>query len=204
MAARGAGTDAGEAWFAGFTLQQSLLLAFLAIALVAAKLVLRIKLGIPGHSYLLVAPVLVLARSLVPRFGAATLTGALGGLGLMALGLGPGGPLSVLQFGLSGLAVDAVALLWPGFGGSWTAAAVAGVCLAVARAPVQLAAPLMAGMPLDAAALLVGGKTLSTAAFSLVGALLAVPVARRVLRAHLASTPAPGGPDPDDPHPDRH
>jgi hypothetical protein len=91
--------------------REALLLAFFAAFIVLAKAALRWHLHVPGHSMFATSLFLVLARTCIPRFGAATATGLLAGLATAALGMGRGGPLLVAKLLLPGLVVDVGARL---------------------------------------------------------------------------------------------
>ncbi|MCA0941605.1 hypothetical protein LCM08_19015 [Salipiger pacificus] len=176
--------EQNKSYIGGFGLREALFLALCTVLLVSTKIFFRLKLGIPGHSAFFLAFCLVLGRTLVPRGLAATFVGVLAGLAMMALGLGKAGPLIVLQTGIGGLMVDALALL--GLTRQLWGAALLGVAAGLGRGPAQLAQNLLIGMDWDLALTTAGLKLLPAALFGALGGALALVVARRLERGGLA------------------
>lgn len=152
-------------------------MAFLAGLLVASRAAFRWHLQVPGHAMFFTALLLVLARACIPRKGAATLVGALGGAACALLGMGKGGPLIALKLALPGLVVDAAAgpaarrLRDPRFG-----AVVGAAAGATGFVPIAILEAL-AGLPFDLvllhALLAAGAKMAFGAAGGVAGAALA-------------------------------
>ena len=160
--------------------REALLIAFFAAFVVLAKAALRWHLHVPGHSMFATALLLVLARTCVPRFGAATATGLLAGLVTAALGMGKGGPLLVLKLLLPGLVVDLGARLpLPATARAVALGAAAGASGFFPTAAVDALAGLPADLVLQHALVSAGAK----AAFGALGGWAAAAIARR-LEAH--------------------
>ncbi len=86
-----------------------LLLAMLASLVVVANLALRFPIRMPGHSGIVWMAVLVTARGVVPKRGAAMITATFSGIAAAFLGIGDKGPLdTLLSYTAAGLGVDIV------------------------------------------------------------------------------------------------
>jgi hypothetical protein len=175
----GAGPTAG----ARLDTREALLVAFFATFIVVAKAALRLNLHVPGHAMFFTLLFLVLARACVPRFGAATLTGALAGAASALLGMGRGGPLIALGIALPGLVVDLAGALPGGRAPGWLRGAAVGAVAGATAFASNALADLLAGMPLDLVAqhalISAGGK----AAFGALGGAAGAAIADR-LRGH--------------------
>lgn len=133
--------------------REALLLAFFATFLVVTRAAMRWHLHVPGHTMLGAALLLVLARACVSRPAAATITGTLAGLACAGLGMGSGGPLTVLKLALPGLAVDVGWKLLPFRRHPLGRGALLGACagatqfvpVALAEGLAGLAAPVVLG-----------------------------------------------------------
>ncbi len=124
-----------------------LLLGMFAALIVAANLSLRLPLKMPGHTGLVWMALLVTARGVVPRRGAATTAGLLSGLLAAFLGLGDKGALDTfLSYGASGLGVDALIALFGGSLGA-TACVLAGALGNLAKLGLKVALELWIGIP---------------------------------------------------------
>jgi len=95
------------------SLRDSLFIGFCSVFLVCARAALRLHLKIPGHSMVFTLFFLLVARGSVPFRLAGTMCGFLSGLLALTLGMGNGGPLLLIKYALPGLAVDAMALVFP-------------------------------------------------------------------------------------------
>lgn len=173
-----------KGYIGDFRLREAMFLTLCTVLLVSTKIFFRLKLGIPGHSAIFLAFCLVLGRTLVPRGLSATFVGVLGGLAMMALGLGKTGPLVLFQTGMAGLMVDALAAL--GLTRQFWGAALLGLAAGLGRGPAQLAQNLLIGMDWNLALTTAGLKLIPAAMFGLLGGVLAFLVARRLERGGLS------------------
>lgn len=80
-------------------LQQALFIGFCAALMIALKSMLRLKLGLSGHSMLLMSFFYLLCHLVVARPGAMLACGMLSGLLAMMLGVGKSGVLLLVKFG---------------------------------------------------------------------------------------------------------
>ena len=80
------------------SLQDSLFVGFCATLLVALTGMLRLKLGLSGHSMFLMSFFYLICYGVLGRFGSMTACGAIAGIVAMALGVGKGGPMILLKF----------------------------------------------------------------------------------------------------------
>lgn len=171
-----------RAWWSELDQREALLLAFFAAFVVLAKAALRWHLHLPGHSMFATVLLLVVARSCVPRRGAATLVGLLSGVTCTLLGMGQGGPLIALRLILPGTVVD----LGAGRSGKRLASGRAALIGALAGAshfaPVALAETL-AGLSPDLVLAHAALSAAAKAAFGALGGAAAVVIVAR-LRHH--------------------
>jgi hypothetical protein len=163
-----------------FDLRQALYLAFCGTFIVIARAVLRLHLQITGHSMLFNLFFLMLARGAVRKFGAATLAGLLAGLLCVVLGLGKGGVIQILRFGLLGLVVDLAATLSPKLFRSYLACCLVGALAASTRGLWLGMADLMAGMEVSLMLQHVLISSGMNMLFGAVGGLLVPPVVKRL------------------------
>jgi len=124
-----------------------LLLALFAAAVLGLRAAMRWHVHVPGHAMAGTAFALVIARGCLPLRSAATLCGALAGVGTAAFGMGKGGPLLIAKLALPGIAIDAgSALLGARARGDLRAGALLGAAAgATGFAPV-VAIELLAGV----------------------------------------------------------
>ncbi len=97
----------------GFTLQAALFIGICATLLVALKGMLRLKLGLDGHSMFLMSFFYLICYGAVPRKGAISACGFLAGLMAMMLSIGKGGPFILVKFALPAVAMDLCLLVLP-------------------------------------------------------------------------------------------
>ncbi|QQX80448.1 core component of ECF transporter [Shewanella sp. KX20019] len=97
-----------------FELQDALFIGFCATLLVVMKSMLRLKLGLSGHSMFLMTFFYLLCYGAVGRVGCITACGLLAGIVAMMLSVGKGGPLILLKFGLPAIAMDLALLMIAG------------------------------------------------------------------------------------------
>ncbi|MGI2258538.1 core component of ECF transporter [Shewanella sp. GXUN23E] len=165
-----------------FNLQDALFIGLCATLLVALKGMLRLKLGISGHTMLLMSFMYLTCYCVVGRLGSISICGMLAGLVAMALGVGKGGPMILLKFALPAVAMDLVLLLVVSWPLRWRFAVMV-LGAAVAWAGKVWLTNMLAGMAAEVATLRFGISVAQGAAFGIVGALLALALARR-LQAH--------------------
>ncbi|WP_086481905.1 hypothetical protein [Oceanospirillum sanctuarii] len=163
-----------------FSLADALLLAALALLLVAFKAMVRLKLGLTGHSMFLLVLVFLLARGLVPHRGAVLYCGLMAGLLAMVMGVGKGGPLILLKMALPALTMEMALLLLPM--AAWTLwqavlVALAGMLAWLLKGVLGL---WLAGAESDVILLQIGWKLLGGGLFSVLAALLVPGVMRKL------------------------
>lgn len=167
-------------WFSTFEL---LLLATLAALIVAANVALKLPVKMPGHSGLVWMALLVVARTVVARPGAAAAAGLLSGAVAVFLGVGDKGALDTfLSYAAAGLGVEAVLALAGASPPAWACAA-AGLAGNLAKLGVKIALEVWVGIPTGF--VLVGRlwPTATHVVFGLLGGLLGFLVVRALRRA---------------------
>jgi hypothetical protein len=156
-----------RAYFSTFEL---LLLALFAALVVVGNIALRLPVKMPGHSGVVWMALLVTARGVVTKLGAASTVGLLSGLLAAFVGVGDKGGLDTFaSYTAAGAAVDLVAALAPL--GALTAA-LAGLAGNLAKLAVKVLLELWIGIPTG---FLVLGRTYPAAThavFGLVGGYL--------------------------------
>ncbi|WP_076542147.1 core component of ECF transporter [Shewanella sp. UCD-KL21] len=163
-----------------FELQDALFIGFCATLLVACKSMLRLKLGLSGHSMFLMTFFYLICYGAVGRIGSISACGLLAGLVAMMLSVGKGGPLIIVKFALPAIAMDLALLFMAGlFNLRWQSIILALVgCFAwAARGWV---ANLMIGMSGQVALAKFGLNFIQGAAFAIAAALLVPPVLKRL------------------------
>lgn len=166
-----------------FELQDALFIGFCATLLVVLKSMLRLKLGLSGHSMFLMTFFYLLCYGAVGRVGCITACGLLAGIVAMMLSVGKGGPLILLKFGLPAIAMDLALLMIAGvFKLRWQCVIVALVgCLAWAsKGWVE---NMLAGMTQQIALTKFALNFVQGGVFA-VGAALIVPTVLRRLQSH--------------------
>ena len=172
-------TDAGRR----FSTFELLLLATIAALIVAATVALKLPLKLPGHSGLLWMALLVVARRIVPKPGAAAATGLLSGAVAAFLGTGDKGALDTFaSYAAAGIGVDAVLTLAGSAAGAW-GHALAGMAGNLAKLAVKVALEVWVGIPTGF--VLVGRlyPTIVHIVFGLLGGLLGFLVVQALQRA---------------------
>ena len=177
-------TPGRDRYFSTFEL--FLLTEFVAISVVL-KIVLRLPMRVPGKSGLFEIALLVLARAIVPRFGAGLFMQTLSGLVLSLLGSGEG----ILYYTLPraaarGLAVD-LFLLVPF--GSWRAAgfAVAGAFAGAAKALTAFTLLALLGPPKEVLVAAMSYGLVTHTVFGAIGGLIGERVLVALEKAGLAA-----------------
>lgn len=167
----------------GFKLQDALFIGFCATLLVALKSMLRLKLGLAGHSMLLMSFFYLTCYCTVGRIGAITACGVMAGVVAAILGIGNGGPLIFMKFFAPALAMEIVLLLVQSFTNLRWRLIIVALAGTVAWAAKGLIEDLLVGMSWQVALVRFSWKVLQGGIFAVVGALLVLPVVRR-LKAH--------------------
>lgn len=163
-----------------FSLREGLYLGFSGTFIVIARAALRLHLHITGHSMFFNLFFLLLARGVVRRFGAATLAGLVAGVLCMFLGLGKGGPILILRYGLLGLVVDLGFAVYPRLATSYLACLLCGAAAALTRGIFLVVADLMVGLDLSLLLPHVLINSSLNMAFGAAGGLLVPPVVKRL------------------------
>ncbi|PKH58185.1 core component of ECF transporter [Shewanella sp. Choline-02u-19] len=166
-----------------FELEDALFIGFCATLLVVLKSMLRLKLGLSGHSMFLMTFFYLLCYGAVGRVGCITACGLLAGIVAMMLSIGKGGPLILLKFGLPAVAMDLTLLMIAGmFKLRWQCVIVALIgCLAWAsKGWVE---NMLAGMTHQIALTKFALNFLQGGVFA-IGAALIVPTVLRRLQSH--------------------
>ncbi|WP_028111358.1 hypothetical protein [Ferrimonas kyonanensis] len=171
-----------------FSLSDAILLSGLALLLVSFKAVVRLKLGLTGHSMFLLVLVYLLARGLVPQRGSVLYCGLMTGLLALIMGVGKGGPLVLLKFLLPAMAMELALLLLPmapWFTAQALLVAAAALTVWVGKGALEL---WLAGA--DPALILVqsGWKTLGGGLFSILGACCTPMLLQRLAHHQLIPT----------------
>ncbi|ARD22832.1 core component of ECF transporter [Shewanella japonica] len=167
----------------GFTLQNALFIGFCATLLVAIKSMMRMKLGLTGHSMFLMSLFYLVCYGATNKIGSMTLCGLLAGLLAMILGVGKGGPFILLKFALPAFAMD-VALIFIAnlFSLRWRCILLA-VIGSIAWASKSWIQNLLVGMDPQVALVQFGLSSFKGGLFAIAGALL-VPIIINRLDAH--------------------
>ncbi|MFT5789290.1 MAG: hypothetical protein ACI8SJ_001406 [Shewanella sp.] len=166
-----------------FELQDALFIGFCATLLVILKSMLRLKLGLSGHSMFLMTFFYLLCYGAVGRVGCITACGLLAGIVAMMLSVGKGGPLILLKFGLPAIAMDLTLLMIAGvFKLRWQCVIVALIgCLAWAsKGWIE---NMLAGMTQQIALTKFALNFLQGGVFA-IGAALIVPTVLKRLQSH--------------------
>jgi hypothetical protein len=166
-----------------FSTFELLLLAVFAALVVVGNVALRLPVKMPGHSGVVWMAVLVTARGVVPKRGAAAAVGLLSGLLAAFVGVGDKGGLDTLvSYAAAGVVVDLVLAFAPA---SPLTAAVAGLAGNLAKLGVKVLLELWIGIPTG---FLVVGRTfpaVTHAVFGLAGGYLGYLVLASLRRAGL-------------------
>jgi ABC-type cobalt transport system, permease component len=152
-----------------FSTFQLILLALFSGLIVVAKIALRTPLQIPGHTGIFWMAILVVAAGVVPKRGAASLTGLTSGILASFLGVGDFGVLDTLiSYTMAGVGVDIGLWLMQASPENLLVATLAGAIGHLAKYLVKWVFGLISGAPLGFVAL---GLVWSLAGYILFGAL---------------------------------
>lgn len=156
-----------------FSTFQLILLALFAGLIVVAKIALKTPLQLPGHSGLFWMALLVIAAGVVPKAGAASLTGLTSGILAAFLGLGDFGALdTLLSYLMAGVGVDLGLLILQARPENLLVAALAGTLGHLGKYLVKWIFGLISGAPLGFVALGLIWSLLSYIVFGALGGLL--------------------------------
>ncbi|MFS1425488.1 core component of ECF transporter [Shewanella sp. 10N.286.48.B5] len=166
-----------------FELQDALFIGFCATLLVVLKSMLRLKLGLSGHSMFLMTFFYLICYGAVGKVGCITVCGLLAGLVAMLLSVGKGGPLIIIKFGLPAMAMDLALLLIAGvFSIRWQSIILALVGC-IAWAGKGWVGNLLVGMSGQVALAKFGLNFIQGSVFAVTAALI-VPAVLKQLYAH--------------------
>jgi len=166
-----------------FNLHHALFIGFCATLLVAIKSMMRMKLGLTGHSMFLMSLFYLVCYGATNKIGSITLCGLMAGMLAMILGVGKGGVFILLKFGLPAVAMDlGLILLANLFTLRWRfiILAVIGSLAWSSKSAVQ---NILIGMDLQVALFQFGLSCLQGSLFAIAGASL-VPLILNRLDAH--------------------
>ncbi|MCG9697951.1 core component of ECF transporter [Shewanella sp. Isolate11] len=167
----------------GFSLQDALFIGFCATLLVALKGMLRLKLGLTGHSMFLMSFFYLICYGAVGKKGAITVCGLLAGLIAMMLSVGKGGPFILVKFALPAVAMDLCLFVLPTVLALKWRCIILAVVATFAWASKGFIEDLLVGLSIQVALFQLGKSVLFGSGFAILGALLVPPVLGR-LRSH--------------------
>jgi len=160
-----------------------LLLGMFSALVVTGNVALRFPIKMPGHSGIVWMALLVTARAVVPRHGAAAVVGLLSGLMAAFLGAGDKGVLdTLLSYAAAGIGVDAIAAV-AGRSAGALSCALAGAAGNLAKLGVKVLLELWIGIPTGFVLLGRLYPALTHALFGLAGGYLGFLVIRALRRA---------------------
>ncbi|MGX9462180.1 core component of ECF transporter [Shewanella sp. A14] len=165
------------------SLQDSLFVGFCATLLVVLTGLLRLKIGLSGHTMFFTCFFYLICYGVLGRFGSITACGAIAGFVAMALGIGKGGPMILLKFILPAITMDLVALLLPLSMNLHWRCVILGMCGCIAWAGKVALSNMLAGMALDIVFFQWIISIFKGGFFAILGSLLVPPVLAR-LKAH--------------------
>lgn len=169
-----------ERYFSTF---QLILLAMFAALIVIAKIALKTPLRLPGHSGIFWMAILIVATQVVPRRGAASLTGLLSGVMASFMGLGDFGFLDTFfSYLMIGVGTD-LALLLLGSPENLLAAGLAGAIGHLGKFLVKWVFGMLTGAPLGFVALGLLNSLLGYILFGAIGGLLGALTLKALRRA---------------------
>jgi len=155
-----------------FSTFQLILLALFAALILIAKIALRTPLQLPGHTGVFWMAILIVASQVVPRRGAASMTGLLSGILAAFFGLGDFGFLDTfLSYLMIGVGTD-LALLLLGSPENLLAAGLTGALGHLGKFLVKWALGAISGAPLGFVALGLARSLLGYILFGAIGGIL--------------------------------
>ncbi len=200
----GPGDTRGFRATSGFALRELVLIALVAGLIVLSKSLFRISIHVPGHSGLFWMALLIVARGVVRRPGAATAVGLVSGLLAVMLVPGQEGIFTWVKYVAPGLALDMMALVLPTGFHHPVQAAVMGALGNLGKLAAGYLLAVALGLPSGFIALGLGLAAVSHAAFGAAGGALGALLLGRLYRARpdlapegfaqRSRTPGGGGP----------
>jgi len=166
-----------------FSLQDALFIGFCATLLVALKSMMRLKLGISGHSMFLMTFFYLICYGVVGRVGCISACGVLSGLVAMILSVGKGGPLILIKFALPAIAMDLSLLVFAGLLTLRWRCVLVGLIGCFAWATKGWIEDLLVGMTMQVALVQFALSMLKGGMFTVLAALMVPPVLER-LKSH--------------------
>lgn len=164
-----------------FSLQQALFIGFCATLLVAIKALLRMKLGLSGHSMLLMGFFYLICWSVVPVKGSVVMCGVVTGLIAMLLSVGKGGPLLIVKFATPALGMELALLLVGTRFGMMADYGIAGIFGSLIWATKTLISSLLIGLTMTVSITKFFISWLQAGIFVLLGAWMALVVTKRLI-----------------------
>ena len=182
----------------GLTLKEAVFLTALSALVVAAKVVFKFPVKLPGHSNLFILFFMVTGRLAVGRVGAGVYMGLVSGALLAATGHSREGAWVFFKYLTPGVVIDGVGLvLWRRTG--WWAGLAMGVLGGASRAVVSYAIKVGLGVDENVGPALLLFMLATHTPFGALGGLLSVPILNRLRRAGVIHVGQPDPPPP--PHP---
>jgi ABC-type thiamin/hydroxymethylpyrimidine transport system permease subunit len=174
-----------ERYFSTFEL---ILLALFAALIVVAKIALRLPLQLPGHSGIFWMAIIIVAAGVVPKVGAASLTGLTSGILAAFLGLGDFGALNTfLSYTMVGVGTDLALLLLGRNPENLIVATLAGTFGHIAKFLVKWGLGVLTGAPVGFVALGLLRAIVGYLIFGALGGLLGALTLRALRRAGFFS-----------------
>ncbi|QSX35370.1 core component of ECF transporter [Shewanella avicenniae] len=164
-------------------MQDALFIGFCATLLVALKSILRLRLGLSGHSMLLMSFFYLICYCTVARIGAITACGAMAGAVAAVIGVGKGGPFLFIKFLAPAIAMELTLIIVQSLLTLRWRLIVVAVVGSIAWSAKGLLEDLLVGMSWQVALVRFGTKVAAGGLFAAIGALLVIPVMKR-LKAH--------------------
>lgn len=167
-----------------FTTFQLILLALFAALIVAAKIALKTPVQLPGHTGIFWLAIVVTAAGVIPRRGAASLTGLTSGILAAFLGMGDFGALNtLLSYAAVGVGVDLALWISHGDPENWLIAIPAGILGHLGKFLIKWLFGLVTGAPLGFVALSLVWSLAGYVGFGALGGLLGALTLKALRRA---------------------
>ena len=185
----------------GLSLKEAVFLTALSALVVAAKVVFRFPVKLPGHSNLFILFFMVTGRLAVGRTGAGVYMGLVSGVLLAVTGQSREGAWVFFKYLAPGVMIDGVGVvLWQRTG--WWVGLTMGVLGGASRAVVSYAIKVGMGVDQNVGLALLLFMLATHIPFGAVGGLLSVPILNRLRRAgvvHFGQSVVPPPEPPDAP-----
>lgn len=170
-------------------MREALLLGFCATFIVLTKAMLRMKLGISGHSMFFMVFFLLLARGCVRKTGAATLVAILAAALSMALGMSGKGPLKVFNFLLPALIIDGTGIFLPRMPTIYPLCIMIGAVAGFSKCVHSALLEYLAGVPADIMFTKAALEGMFGGIFGMLGALPVPAIIRKLETNRLITSP---------------